>query len=93
MLQPNKNSIVTQLLLAEGGSPNPGGPGADGAARITEIRTAIGELLAQGAKSPRVIAQGLNERGIGGPRGGPWSTWQVQAMLNRFRSIRRRRPG
>jgi len=93
MLQPNKNSIVTQLSLAEGGSPNPGGPGADGAARVADIRAAIGELLDQGAKSPRVIAQGLNERGIGGPRGGQWSTWQVQAMLDRFRSIRKRRPG
>jgi Recombinase len=93
MLQPHNNFIVAQLSLAEGGSPNPVGPGADGAARVADIRAAIGELLAQGAKSPRVIAQGLNERGIGGPRGGQWSTWQVQAMLNRLRSIRKRRPG
>jgi DNA invertase Pin-like site-specific DNA recombinase len=38
---------------------------------------------ADGAETLREIAAGLNERGIGTPRGGQWSAVQVQRVLNR----------
>jgi hypothetical protein len=82
---------ATQVLLTEGGKPKAVCASAVEAPRVTDVRAAVRELLAQGATSPRVIAQGLNQQGIGGPRGRQWSTSQVQAMLNRLRPVWKRR--
>ncbi|RUW85119.1 recombinase family protein [Mesorhizobium sp. M1E.F.Ca.ET.063.01.1.1] len=73
-----------------------GGPKiTEAAARSREVRTAradafaanvapiIEQVRASGATSLRQIAEALNSRGIGTPRGGTWSAMQVSDVLKR----------
>ncbi len=60
MLQPNKNSIVTQLSLAEGGSPNPGGPGTCGGL-TTAGRSAGADQAKWRAEMMKLLAKPMAE--------------------------------
>ncbi len=53
--------------------------------RAADLLPAIRSIQAEGAKSLRQIAAGLNERNIVTPRGGDWSAVQVQRVLNAAR--------
>jgi DNA invertase Pin-like site-specific DNA recombinase len=54
---------------------------ADG--RASDLLPIIEELKASGAVSLRLIAAGLNDKGIRTARGGEWSAVQVQRVLER----------
>jgi DNA invertase Pin-like site-specific DNA recombinase len=49
--------------------------------RALDLAPTIQELQAAGCESLRVIAAGLEERGIPAPRGGKWSAVQVARLL------------
>ncbi len=54
--------------------------------RATDLLPVIEEIRASGTVSLAGIAQALNQRGIGTPRGGIWQATQVQRLLNRLSS-------
>jgi DNA invertase Pin-like site-specific DNA recombinase len=56
--------------------------------RAAELLPVIQSIQAEGAKSLRQIAAGLNERNISTPRGGEWSAVQVQRALTAARGYR-----
>jgi DNA invertase Pin-like site-specific DNA recombinase len=52
--------------------------------RASELAPIIEELKASGAVTLRQIAAGLNARGIKAARGGEWSAFQVQRVMERM---------
>jgi DNA invertase Pin-like site-specific DNA recombinase len=56
--------------------------------RCKELAGEIERLRSRGAKSLREIAEGLNERGIEAPRGGPWHPSGVSRLLSRLNCLR-----
>jgi DNA invertase Pin-like site-specific DNA recombinase len=54
------------------------------AARTADLAPVIAEIRAGGAASLRAIADALNLRRIGAPRGGPWAAAQVRDLLGRI---------
>jgi DNA invertase Pin-like site-specific DNA recombinase len=54
---------------------------ATAAARARDLAATVNDLRRGGAASLREIAEGLNEREITAPRGGPWQAGQVARVL------------
>jgi DNA invertase Pin-like site-specific DNA recombinase len=52
------------------------------AKRNDDLPPVIDDIRAAGLTSPQHIADGLNQRGIAGPRGGAWSAVQVRRVLS-----------
>lgn len=52
--------------------------------RARDLAPIIASIRGDGAESLREIAQGLNVREIGAPRGGAWSAAQVKRVLERI---------
>ncbi len=55
--------------------------------RAADLRSTFRALQASGATSLRVLAAGLNDRGISAPRGGTWSAAQVRDALARIEHL------
>jgi hypothetical protein len=53
-------------------------------ARAADLAPLVAELQASGARSLRVIAAGLNARGVKTPRGGEWLAGSVAQLLARL---------
>jgi DNA invertase Pin-like site-specific DNA recombinase len=52
--------------------------------RAADLVPILANIRASGATSLRQIAAALNERGIATPRGGAWSSGQVNSLLSRL---------
>jgi hypothetical protein len=53
--------------------------------RAEDVAPIIAQLRAEGAKSLRQVAEGLNARGVPAPKGGRWSVVQVIRVQSHMR--------